>query len=85
VKAEELLGAERVVEQLLDSVGIRATWRSCRIALRPTELPHSASGLMRAIWSNETILANRLDDWGFSAQRPVKCGRPLMRARPAVK
>jgi hypothetical protein len=169
VSAEELRGAERVVEGLLDSVGIHAIWRSCRIAQRATEpladacmdpvaanelivrivasvdddkaayrlgfsyvdpvhgmgtlatvfadrvatlaatletdagvvlgravaheighllmgtQVHSASGLMRATWSNETILANRLDDWGFSAQQASEMRAAADARRPVVK
>jgi hypothetical protein len=46
---------------------------------------HSASGLMRATCSNETILANRVDDWGFSAQEASDMRAAADARRPVVK
>jgi hypothetical protein len=168
VNADELRSAERVVEGLLGSIGIRSTWRTCRIAQRPTEpladacmdpvagnelivrivasvdddptayrlgfsyvdpvrgtgtlatvfadrvatlaatletaagvvlgravaheighllmgQAHSANGLMRAIWSNETILADRVDDWAFSAQQASEMRAAAVARRPVIK
>jgi hypothetical protein len=46
---------------------------------------HSAFGLMRAVWSHETLLADRADDWRFNAQQASEMRAAADARRPLLK